>query len=89
VSYPGRKYFAILTVAMLMALPQWASACTACAGASDSPLAWGMNAGIMTLLGVILSVLVGIVVFFVHVGRRSGQDASAAQPQIESKTEKN
>ena len=44
-------------------------ACAACYGKSDSPLASGMNWGIFTLLGVILTVLTCITLFFVHVIR--------------------
>ena len=44
-------------------------ACAACYGKSDSPLASGMNWGIFTLLGVILTVLTCIALFFVHVVR--------------------
>jgi hypothetical protein len=52
-------------------------ACAACYGKSDSPLASGMNWGIFTLLGVILTVLTCITLFFVHVIR-------GEQAQIES-----
>ena len=44
-------------------------ACVACYGKSDSPLAHGMNWGIFTLMGVILTVLTCITLFFVHVIR--------------------
>ena len=44
-------------------------ACAACYGKSDSPLAYGMNWGIFTLMGVILSVLTCFVLFFVHIAR--------------------
>ena len=44
-------------------------ACAACYGKSDSPLASGMNWGIFTLLGVVLTVLTCIALFFVHVVR--------------------
>jgi len=44
-------------------------ACAACYGKSDSPLASGMNWGIFTLMGVILTVLTCITLFFVHVIR--------------------
>jgi hypothetical protein len=44
-------------------------ACAACYGKSDSPLAHGMNWGIFTLMGVILTVLTCIALFFVHVVR--------------------
>jgi hypothetical protein len=54
-------------------------ACATCYGASDSPLAQGMNWGIATLLGVIGSVLAGITAFFVHVGLRSAK-VKAGEP---------
>jgi hypothetical protein len=44
-------------------------ACAACYGKSDSPLANGMNWGIFTLLGVVLTVLSCFALFFVHVMR--------------------
>ena len=50
-----------------------AFACATCYGASDSAMAQGMNWGIATLLGVIGSVLFGVVAFFVHVGRKSAR----------------
>ena len=56
----------------LLAKPS-AFACATCFGASDSPLAQGMNWGIATLLGVIASVLAGVVAFFVHIGLRSAK----------------
>ena len=43
--------------------------------------------GIMALLGVITSVLGGIVLFFVHVGRRSA--AHNETPEVESQTTNN
>ena len=46
-------------------------ACAACTGKSDSSLAVGMNWGIVTLLGFVLTVLSCVVVFFVHVARRT------------------
>lgn len=56
-----------------------AFACATCYGASDSPLAQGMNWGIATLLGVIGSVLAGVVAFFVHVGLRAAK-VNAGEP---------
>jgi hypothetical protein len=44
-------------------------ACAACYGKSDSPLASGMNWGIFTLLGVVLTVLTCFALFFVQVMR--------------------
>ena len=62
-----------------------ALACATCYGASDSPLAQGMNWGIVTLLGVIGCVLAGVVAFFVHVGVRSSK-LNADQPNLTDKT---
>ncbi|MEN9674366.1 MAG: hypothetical protein RIS76_262 [Verrucomicrobiota bacterium] len=58
------------------ACPQ-ASACAACFGKSDSPLAYGMNAGIYVLLAVIGSMLGLIASFFVFVSRRAARIAGA------------
>ena len=82
------------TVALIpLLLPAAASACAACFGRSDSPMAKGMNMGIFTLLIVIMSVLFGIAVFFFYILRRAanlatsqaagqtGPDSSPAIPQ--------
>lgn len=58
-----------------------AFACATCYGASDSPLAQGMNWGIFTLLGFIGAVLFGIVAFFIHVGRNAARLERASQSQ--------
>lgn len=50
-------------------------ACAACYGQSDSPMAAGMNWGILTLLGVIVCVLAGVAGFFVFLARRSAARA--------------
>jgi hypothetical protein len=69
-----------LAVAAVMVTPAPLLACAACTGKSDSSLAVGMNWGIFTLLGVVLSVLSCFVVFFVHVARRSPPDEGDANP---------
>ena len=55
-------------------------ACAACGSANPyaeaSPLTNGMNLGILTLLGVVLTVLTCVALFFVHVIRR---EESAAE----------
>jgi len=61
--------------------PSPAFACAACYGKSDSALASGMNWGILTLLGFVLTVLTCLVVFFVHLARRSpAEDDPADRP---------
>ena len=56
-------------------------ACEACTGLSDSPLAVAMNWGIFTLLGVVLTVLSGVLVFFVHVIRNEESASSDTTPK--------
>ena len=58
-----------IMVAAAALAPSSLFACAACFGKSDSPLASGMNWGIFTLLGVILTVLTCVSLFFVHVIR--------------------
>ena len=63
--------------------PHLVRACAACAGQSDSPMAKGMNLGILSLLAVIGVVLGGVVSFFVYLGMKSATVAAvsaAAQP---------
>ena len=63
---------ALLWLTICRAGPVWA--CSACYGASDSPMAAGMNAGILTLLVVVVSVLASIASFFVFIARKSSKD---------------
>jgi hypothetical protein len=56
-----------------------ALACSACYGQSDSPMARGMNWGIFSLLGVIVTVLGCIAGFSIYLARRSAA-LSASQP---------
>lgn len=58
---------------ILWCSPARLEACATCFGRSDSPLAQGMNMGILVLLGVVLSVLAACVGFFVHVARRAAR----------------
>ncbi len=72
-----------LTAVVALASTSSAFACATCYGASDSPLAQGMNWGIMVLLGFIGSVLVAVSSFFVYIVRRaSAMEAAAAQNNL-------
>jgi hypothetical protein len=51
-------------------------ACATCFGQSDSEMAQGMNWGIFTLLGVIVTVLAGIASFFVYIIRKEAAQAA-------------
>ena len=78
----------LLVVALVAALvPFHVSACATCSGQSDSPLASGMNWGIFTLLGVVLTVLTCFALFFVHVvrGEKAQIDQEAAARGVDPK----
>lgn len=60
----------ILIIAVLACAPSPLFACATCFGKSDSPMAQGMNWGIFTLLGVIVTVLAVIAGFFIYLIRR-------------------
>lgn len=64
------RLFRKIMVAAAALAPSPLFACAACYGRSDSPLAYGMNWGIFTLMGVIVSVLACIALFFVHIIHR-------------------
>jgi hypothetical protein len=78
-------FFAMLLTAIVPEV----MACSVCGGASDSPMAQGMNWGIFSLLIVIVSMLLGIAGFFVFLARKSAQTASAATTQQLSLETKN
>ena len=65
-------------------------ACAACYGASDSPMAKGMNWGIFSLLGVVAVVLGSVATFFVFIGKKSAaaaaEQAAASAPESTQKT---
>ena len=69
-----------LAALLMLAASHSAFACATCYGASDSPLAQGMNWGIMVLLGFIGAVLVAVTSFFIYIVRRaSAMEALVAQ----------
>jgi len=82
-----RKTLFLVPMLAILGAPRVALGCAACYGASDSSLAQGMNMGILFLLGVIGSVLVGISAFFIVVARNSARLAAAAQAQTQTDTE--
>lgn len=67
-----KRLFVLALVACAFC-PASALACAACFGKSDSPLADGMNMGILALLGVITAVLCGFAGFFIFLGRQSAK----------------
>jgi len=81
-----KRRLAILSFLLLTAvLPSRVLACAACYGVSDSPLAEGMNWGIVALLGVVGTVLTCFLAFFVHIARKSEAIAAEAEKSTELK----
>jgi hypothetical protein len=69
----------IFTALALAALaPSQLFACAACYGKSSDPLAYGINWGIFTLMGVIVTVLASIATFFVFIIRKEAALAAKA-----------
>lgn len=73
----GRIMAGLLLASVLAPAKSWA--CAACYGQSDSPLAAGMNWGIMSLLGFIVFVLGAVAGFFIFLARRSAAVKAAAE----------
>jgi hypothetical protein len=82
---PAAKLMVILLFALSFS-PTSLWACAACTGITDSPLAVAMNWGIFTLLGVVLTVLSGVLVFFVHVIRKEETASKDTPPENPPKT---
>jgi hypothetical protein len=79
------KMLPVLAFLAIAAVPDSARACAACYGKSDSPLAEGVNWGILTLLVVVTAVLGGFVTMFAYFARR----AAAMAANVESKASVN
>ncbi len=61
----------MVATAALVAVPRAALACPVCFGQSDSPLAKGVNMGVLFLLGTITVVLIGFASFMIYLARRA------------------
>lgn len=74
----------MILVAMLGALsPSPLFACAACYGRSDDPLAYGINWGIFTLLGIVVLMLSSIATFFfVFLRRQEAQAKKMAEDNL-------
>ena len=66
-----RLVYSIVPVLIYTVSPHIAAACPVCFGAKDSPMTAGMNAAILTMLGITGSMLLGIVTIFFILWRRS------------------
>jgi hypothetical protein len=77
------KFLAAGVLGAMALHPASLFACAACYGASDSPMAKGMNWGIFSLLGVVTMVLGSVATFFVFIGKRAAAAANE-QPGADS-----
>lgn len=59
--------------AIVLAAPRWALACAACSGRSDDMVVQGLNAAVLTLMGVLVVVLGTIVGSLAYVMRRASK----------------
>jgi heme/copper-type cytochrome/quinol oxidase subunit 2 len=74
-------FSAALLLVWAAAKPGSVLACAACYGQDSGPMAQGMNWGIFSLLGVIVSVLAGVAGFFIYLARRSAPEHAPAVPE--------
>jgi len=70
---------ALITM-LLAAVPRALLACPVCFGQNDSPLALGINYGILAMLGFIGSVLLAFAAFFIYLMRRARLVEAGASP---------
>lgn len=72
----------LLLALLAVGTPSPLFACAACGSSNSqiqSPLVDGMNLGILTLLGVLLTVLTCFLVLFVHILRKDGAETKDPQ----------
>jgi hypothetical protein len=66
-----RPLVTALFTTLLAAAPRVALACPVCFGQNDSPLALGINYGILAMLGFIGTLLLAFATFFIYLMRRA------------------
>jgi hypothetical protein len=66
-----RNVLRSIATSAVVAVPRAALACPVCFGQSDSPLAQGVNMGVLFLLGTITAVLIGFASFMIYLARRA------------------
>jgi hypothetical protein len=70
----------VAVVSVLLLVPRTAFACPVCFGQSDSPLALGINYGILAMLGFVVSLWVAFGSFFIYLRRRARLAETGALP---------
>ena len=70
----------VLVASVLILSPRVAFACPVCFGENDSPLALGINYGILAMLGIIGVLWVAFGSFFIYLRRRARLAETGALP---------
>ena len=70
----------VLIAFVLLAAPRAAFACPVCFGENDSPLALGINYGILAMLGIIGGLWIAFGSFFIYLHRRARLMEAGALP---------
>lgn len=65
------RLWSLVLVGLFLTVTQEVMACPVCYGASDSPMADGVNAAIFLLLGITGTVLSAFVAFFLYIRKRA------------------
>jgi hypothetical protein len=87
-SRAGRKLaggLAFLSVLAMTGAGARAFACAACYGKSDSAMAKSVNAGIFSLMAIIVTVLVGAASFFVFLARKAATASESGADDVSPK----
>ena len=70
----------VVVASVLLLIPRAAFACPVCFGQNDSPLALGINYGILAMLGFVVSLWVAFGSFFIYLRRRARLVEAGALP---------
>ncbi|MEZ6148938.1 MAG: hypothetical protein R3C09_02345 [Pirellulaceae bacterium] len=62
-----------IAISGVLAVPQSAWGCAACAGRSDDVMAQGLNAAVLTMMAVLLTVLGSLLGFMAYLIRRAAK----------------
>ena len=72
----------ISLVLLAMIHPVTGHACSVCYGDPDSPVSKGLSWAIFALVGIVMTVLAGVIAFFVHASRQAARLELAEAEQV-------
>ena len=78
------RLIGVLIASVLILVPRVACACPVCFGENDSPLALGINYGILAMLGIIGVLWVAFGSFFIYLRRRARLAETGSLPPARS-----